>query len=262
MTKLQVSPNGSQKNAISTLLRAAFKKTEISKQLNVSRMTVHREKPRLKASESLRNRHRSGIPQVISQEATKKAFEITHAIKWQEWHKRSKCQSPLCPGWSKRWEENVWDVPENPCWVLQWCRSFYGGAPICRMTWRITWIEATFFSNKKAFTIDLVFNKQNDQVAPFGNDVFGDLRMSTTKHLASIVMFDVVASNREMPLVWFEQGYSLTPSVYKDVLQTKVLLWVKKITKKSDYDIQQDGAWLDANMSFWLNEFWLSRSPD
>ena len=44
---------------ISTLLHAGFKKTEISKQLNVSRMTVHRVEQRLKASESLKDRHQS-----------------------------------------------------------------------------------------------------------------------------------------------------------------------------------------------------------
>ena len=51
---------------------ASFKKTEISRQLNVSRTTVHWVE-RLKAFESLKERPRSGRRH--SKEATKKAFE-------------------------------------------------------------------------------------------------------------------------------------------------------------------------------------------
>ena len=57
------------------MLRADFKKTEISLQLNVSRMTVHQVEQRFKASEPLKDRPRLERPQVISQEAIKKAFE-------------------------------------------------------------------------------------------------------------------------------------------------------------------------------------------
>ena len=60
---------------ISALLRAGFKKADISKQLNVSRMIVHRVDQRLEASEYLKDRPRSERPQVIDQEVIKKAFE-------------------------------------------------------------------------------------------------------------------------------------------------------------------------------------------
>ena len=46
----------------------------------------------------------------------------------------------------------------------------------------------------------------------------------------------------KMPPVWFERGYRLTSAIYKEALEMKVLPWVKKITKKSDYVFQQDGA--------------------
>ena len=43
-----------------------------------------------------------------------------------------------------------------------------------------------------------------------------------------------VASNGvKMSLVWFEGGCRLTSAVYKGVLETKVLPWVKKITKEA-----------------------------
>ena len=48
------------------------------------------------------------------------------------------------------------------------------------------------------------------------------------------MMFDAGALNEEkIPPVLFERGYELTPTVYKEVLETKVLQWNKKITKKS-----------------------------
>ena len=56
-------------------------------------------------------------------------------------------------------------------------------------------------------------------------------------------MFALVASNGEkIPLVWFERGYRLISAVYKEVMKAKFLAWVKKITKKSDYVFQQNGA--------------------
>ena len=57
------------------------------------------------------------------------------------------------------------------------------------------------------------------------------------------MMFSVLASNGEkIPPVWFNQGCRLTSAVYKEVLETKVLPCFKKLTKKSDYVLQQDGA--------------------
>ena len=57
------------------------------------------------------------------------------------------------------------------------------------------------------------------------------------------MILGVVESNGEkMLLVWLQQGYRKTSAVYKEVLETKVLPWVKKITKESDYVLQQGGA--------------------
>ena len=80
------------------------------------------------------------------------------------------------------------------------------------------------FSNRKTFTVDSVFNKQNDRAATFGNDVSEHRRVSTTMHPAFFMMPGVLASNGgKMPLVWFELGYRLTSAVYKEVLEVKVL---------------------------------------
>ena len=67
-------------------------------------------------------------------------------------------------------------------------------------------------------------------------------RVWTTKHLASIMMLGVVVSiGEKMPLIWYERGYSLTSAFYKNVLETRVLSWVK-ISKKSNYVFRHDGS--------------------
>ena len=66
---------------ISALLRAGHKQTDIAKQLNVSRMTVYRVPQRLKNSETLKDRPRSGRPQKIRRETIKKAFENDPGLK-------------------------------------------------------------------------------------------------------------------------------------------------------------------------------------
>ena len=57
------------------LLRAGHKQSDIAKQLNLGRMTVYRVAQRLKNSESLQDRPRSGRLQVIRRGTTKNAFE-------------------------------------------------------------------------------------------------------------------------------------------------------------------------------------------
>ena len=73
----------------------------IWKQLNFSRMTVHRMEQRLKALEFIKNRPRSGRPQVISQEATKKLFENKNLKKIQIFFRIKNSKTKLR---EKRWK--------------------------------------------------------------------------------------------------------------------------------------------------------------
>ena len=42
--------------------------------------------------------------------------------------------------------------------------------------------------------------------------------------------------------VWFPPGSRPITAAYKDVLVTKILPWVRKITRNANYVFQQDGA--------------------
>ena len=114
------------------------------------------------------------------------------------------------------------------------------------------------------FSVDLVFNKQNDRVITSGNDVSEYRRVSTTKHPTAIIMLGIVASP-----IWFERGCRLTHAVYKEDLATKVLSWVKQITKnlitsfnrmERRHTRQRLQHWLDVNMSFLPKHFWPTQS--
>ena len=116
----------------------------------------------------------------------------------------------MYPGWSKRWEETLSDVLGNPCWVQQRFRSVWRRANVCWMTRKVTRIES-HFSIEKTFTIDPAFNKQNDRVVTFRNNVSERRKLWTSKHPASIMMLgDVALNGEEMVPVWFEREYRLT----------------------------------------------------
>ena len=100
----------------------------------------------------------------------------------------------------------------------------------------------------------LFSTSRNYLVAKFQNKVFEPRSVPTTKH--------------RMERRYFRFGLSKATdylAVYKEVLETKVLPWTKKITKKLDGVFQQGGAlaptaktvqgWLDGNMSLWPNDF-------
>ena len=267
------SPMEAKRIEISALLRAGHKQTDIAKQLNVNRMIVYRVSQRLNNSETLKDRPRSGRPQKIRRETIKKAFENDPELKMTRLAQKKKISVSTVSRVVKSMGGKS---------LRRFKKPLLSAAMIQKRLDRSTRLlndlkshgnRILIFSDEKTFTVDPVFNRQNDRVVSFGNDVSNHQRVSTTKHPASVMMLGVVASNGEkMPPVWFERGYRLTSAVYKEILETKVLPWVKRITKKADYVFQQDGApahtakiaqnWLETNMSFWPKDFWPPQSPD
>ena len=59
------------------------------------------------------------------------------------------------------------------------------------------WIKISWYFKEKTFNVDPACNKQNDRVVMFENDISEHRKVSTAKHLASIMLFGVVASNEE-----------------------------------------------------------------
>ena len=67
----------------------------------------------------------------------------------------------------------------------------------------------TIFSDEKTFTVDPVFNRQNDQVVSFGEVSDEHRYMTTTKHPASVICDDAGPS--------FIQSEGHGPSLVPDI---------------------------------------------
>ena len=131
-------------------------------------MTVAWVKQRLKAYESIKDHPQSGRPQVIRQVIIKKAFENDPCQK--KTRLAEKKISSLCTVSRivKKMRGKRLRRSRKSCWVQQWFRCVWRGAPVYWMTRISTGIESSYF---KSYTVDPVFNKQFDRVVAFGIDV-------------------------------------------------------------------------------------------
>ena len=204
--------------------------------------------------------------QVISQEVSKKAFENDPSQKMIKLSEKNKISVSIVPRMVKKMRGKRLTSSRKP--LLSAAMVQKRLEKIVRLLTNLKnhGNQILIFFRWKTLTGDYVFNKQNDRVVTIRNDVSEHRGVSTNKQSASIIMFGVAASNGENMLsVWFERSYRITSAVYRKALETKVLLWIKKIIKKSDYIFQQNGApahmakimqdWLDANVSFWSKDF-------
>ena len=197
---------------ISALLRAGHKKMDIVKLQNISLSTVKRVVNRLKNNESLKDRPRSGRPQVIQRENVRKAFLKDPTLKMIELAKKKISVATVSRAVKSEGGKSL-KLLKRPLLTSTMVKK---RQKIC--TRRINDLKShgnrvIIFSDEKTFTVDPVINKQNDRVLSFGQDISGVRYVCTTKHQTSAMMLGVVASNgKKMPSVWFKGGYRLTGS--------------------------------------------------
>jgi len=258
---------------IAALLRAGHKKADIVKLQNVSLSTVKRVANRLKNKESLRDRPRSGRPQIIQRKNVRKAFLKDPTLKMTEFAKKKKISVATVSRAVKSEGGKSLKRLKRPLLTPAMVHKRHERCSRLLNDMKSHGNRVVIFSDEKTFTVDPVINKQNDRVVSFGQDISDVRYVTTTKHPASVMMLGVVASNGEkMPPVWFKGGYRLTGTDYRDILATKVLPWIRKIAKGGNYVFQQDGApahtsktvqdWMSQNMTFWPKDFWPPQSPD
>ncbi|QQP40328.1 Uncharacterized protein FKW44_015729 [Caligus rogercresseyi] len=220
---------------IATLVRAGHTTSNIIKELNVSKATVCRVRKRLADGDDLKNKPRSGRPVKIRPNQVKTAFEAMPTMKMSELAKKKSVDPSTVSkavkaagGRSLRKVERPLLTQRHRDLRLDRCRRILSDL-------KHNGDRVVFFSDEKTFTVDPVYNKQNDRVICFGNVSNVIRSVSKTKHPAS----------------------------------------VSKITKKSgksSYVFQQDGApahtckavqdWMETNMKFWPKTMWPPQSPD
>ena len=119
-------------------------------------------------------------------------------------------------------EEKVWDVPGKAGWEQQWFRSAWREAPVYWMPWGIKGIKSSFFP----------MLSQSTQWSGINVCEWCLLIPQSVNNLASNLNHD--AWRRKTPPDWLKSGLQTSLCRVLKVLEMKVLLWVKKITKKSD----------------------------
>ena len=176
------NPMEGKRNEISALLRAGHKQTDIAKLLNVSRMTVYRVAQRLNNSETLKDWPRSGRPQKIRHGTIKKVFEKDPELKMTRLAQKMKISVSTVSTVVKSMRRKSLRRSKKP---------LLSAAMIHKRLERSTRLlndlkshgnRILIFSDEKTFTVDPVFNRQNDRAVSFGNDVSNHKRVSTTKH--------------------------------------------------------------------------------
>ena len=148
---------------------------------------------------------------------------MTYFRECQDWHRRRKCQSPLCPVLvgQKDGRKNLRRSRKHLLSAAMAMKRLESSACLLNDL-KNHKNQILIFSNEKTFTVDPVFNKQNYRVARYRIDISEHCKVSTTVLSVSTTTLGVVSSNeRKMPTVWFERGYKLIFAVYREVWRRK-----------------------------------------
>eukprot|EP00095_Tigriopus_kingsejongensis_P001003 snap_masked-scaffold1486_size38793-processed-gene-0.1 protein:Tk01003 transcript:snap_masked-scaffold1486_size38793-processed-gene-0.1-mRNA-1 annotation:"hypothetical protein EAG_00300" len=117
------------------------------------------------------------------------------------------------------------------------------------------------FSDKKIFTVDQVYNRQNDRfIAGSPEEVKGVFR---TKHPAQVMVLGVLAiDGKKMPPNFFRVGEKIGANEYYKVLRYTVLPWLKAQYPEDNYVWTQDGFLPTHSLKCAIMEVWASYPED
>ena len=132
------------------------------------------------------------------------------------------------------------------------------------------------WTDEKLFTVQAVHNHQNDRIwLPDINMVPVERRSSFRRQKLASVMVWAGATSKGLktPLIFIEEGVKINQTVYRRMLEEKVLPWVQEVVGEQGVTLQQDGAtshtansvqaWCRCNFKgFWEKELWPPSSPD
>lgn len=209
---------------VSALIRAGEATGDIMKTLKVSKATVCRVRKRLADGEDIEDKPRSGRPVKIKPETVKAAFQSNPKLKMSELAKKKSVDPSTISKAVKKAGGKSLRMVERPLLTQRHhelreerCKRML--ADIKHNGNRII-----VYSDEKTFTVDPVYNKQNDRVISFGKTPPNMRSVSKTKHPASVMMLGIVASTGDkMRPIWFPTGYRLTGADYLRILKDKVL---------------------------------------
>ena len=101
------------------------------------------------------------------------------------------------------------------------------------------------WTDEKLFTVQAVHNHQNDRIwLPDINMVPVERRSFFRRQKPASVMVWAGATSKGLktPLIFIEEGVKINQTVYKRMLEEKVLPWVQEVVGEQGVTLQQDGA--------------------
>ena len=101
------------------------------------------------------------------------------------------------------------------------------------------------WTDEKLFTVQAVNNHQNDRIwLPDINMVPVERRSSFRRQKPASVMVwaGTTSKGLKTPLIFIEEGVKINQTVYRRMLEEKVLPWVQEVVGEQGVTLQQDGA--------------------
>ena len=131
------------------------------------------------------------------------------------------------------------------------------------------------FSDEKLFTVESIFNRQNDRVLAKSSADIPDSTRSVFRREkpSSVMVWAAISKTWKSPIIFVPQGAKVNTNAYIETILTPALQAAKKHFKDKPFIFQQDGApshtskktqkWCQAHFpGFWSKEVWPPSSPD
>ena len=135
--------------------------------------------------------------------------------------------------------------------------------------------DEIIFSDEKLFTVESIFNRQNDRVLAKSSADIPDSTRSVFRRQkpSSVMVWAAISKTWKSPIIFVPQGVKVNTNVYIDTILTPALQAAKKHFKDKPFIFQQDGApshtskktqkWCQDHFpGFWSKEVWPPSSPD
>ena len=132
------------------------------------------------------------------------------------------------------------------------------------------------WTDEKLFTVQAIHNHQNDRIWIPNKDMVPVERCSSfrrQKPSSVMVWAGVTSTGLKTPLIFIDEGVKINQTIYRRMLEEKVIPWVQETVGEEGITLQQDGAtshtakavqhWCKTNFKgFWEKEVWPPSSPD
>lgn len=267
--------------AIIQLHRAGKTNSEIVKLLKVPRSTVYHTVSRFKELQSTDDRPRSGRPR------SSRTPKVINAVKARIRRnpKRSMRAMARDMNVSEKTIRNIVKIDLKmssfKMRTRQYLTDLQKEKRLARAKILLNKLKAgtdtdeIIFSDEKLFTVESIFNRQNDRVLAKSSADIPDSTRSVFRRQkpSSVMVWAAISKTWKSPIIFVPQGVKVNTNVYIDTILTPALQAAKKHFKDKPFIFQQDGApshtskktqkWCQDHFpGFWSKEVWPPSSPD